>query len=36
MAIGAGNIDRTFLSTVSFTNTLEQREILKDVLDIYD
>jgi hypothetical protein len=36
MAIAAGNIDRTFLSTVSFTNTLEQREILKDVLDIYD
>lgn len=36
MAIGAGNIDRSFLSTVSFTNTLEQREILKDVLDIYD
>ena len=36
MAIGAGNIDRTFLSTVQFTNTLEQREILKDVLDIYD
>lgn len=36
MAIGAGNINRTFLSTVSFTNTLEQREILKDVLDIYD
>lgn len=36
MAIGAGNIDRTFLSTVSFTNTLEQREILKSVLDIYD
>jgi hypothetical protein len=36
MATGAGNIDRTFLSTVSFTNTLEQREILKDVLDIYD
>lgn len=36
MAIGAGNIDRTFLSTVSFTNTLEQREILKQVLDIYD
>jgi len=36
MAIGAGNIDRTFLSTVSFTNTLEQREILKYVLDIYD
>lgn len=36
MAIAAGNIDRSFLSTVSFTNTLEQREILKDVLDIYD
>lgn len=36
MAIGAGSIDRSFLSTVSFTNTLEQREILKDVLDIYD
>lgn len=36
MATTAGNIDRTFLSTVSFTNTLEQREILKDVLDIYD
>lgn len=36
MAIAAGNIDRTFLSTVSFTNTLEQREILKEVLDIYD
>jgi len=36
MAVAAGNIDRTFLSTVSFTNTLEQREILKDVLDIYD
>ena len=36
MAIAAGGIDRTFLSTVSFTNTLEQREILKDVLDIYD
>jgi hypothetical protein len=36
MAIAAGNIDRTFLSTVSFTNTLEQREILKSVLDIYD
>lgn len=36
MAIAAGNIDRTFLSSVSFTNTLEQREILKSVLDIYD
>jgi hypothetical protein len=36
MAIAAGNIDRSFLSTVSFTNTLEQREILKEVLDIYD
>lgn len=36
MAIGAGNIDRSFLSTVTFTNTLEQRDILKDVLDLYD
>lgn len=36
MAIASGAIDRSFLSTVSFTNTLEQREILKDVLDIYD
>ena len=36
MATGAGSIDRSFLSTVSFTNTLEQREILKQVLDIYD
>jgi len=36
MATGAGNIDRTFLSSVTFTNTLEQREILKSVLDIYD
>lgn len=36
MATGAGNIDRSFLSTVTFTNTLEQRDILKDVLDIYD
>ena len=36
MAIAAGNIDRTFLSSVTFTNTLEQREILKSVLDIYD
>tara|TARA_R100001463_G_scaffold28672_3_gene65637 strand:- start:2590 stop:3933 length:1344 start_codon:yes stop_codon:yes gene_type:complete len=36
MATNAGNIDSTFLSTVSFTNTLEQREILKSILDIYD
>jgi len=31
-----GNITRDFLSTLTFTNTLEQREILKSVLDIYD
>ncbi len=36
MATGAGNIDRSFLSTVTFSNTLEQRDILKDVLDLYD
>ena len=36
MATTAGNIDSTFLSTVTFTNTLEQREILKSILDIYD
>lgn len=36
MATTPGNIDSTFLSTVSFTNTLEQREILKSILDIYD
>lgn len=36
MATGAGNIDRSFLSTVSFSNTLEQRDILKSVLDLYD
>lgn len=36
MATGAGAIDRSFLSTVSFSNTLERRDILKNVIDLYD